>query len=102
MESVSRVRGELGEDSVSFAFPYGDRQAVGKRELELMKELMSNHKITHAVTTRFAHIHANHCEFPFALPRIAVDCRDTLERFRLKLRGVDSLIKNKGKQFVTQ
>lgn len=79
-----------------FAYPFGGIDAVSPREHLLAKQA----GFRSAVTTRFGHLHSEHRNHLFAIPRITVDYFDTLPTIISKLSGMESMIEHRGKRFV--
>jgi peptidoglycan/xylan/chitin deacetylase (PgdA/CDA1 family) len=86
----------LGHSVDHLAYPFGGSAQVCRREFEAACEA----GFRSAFTTRFGHLHAKHRKFLHSLPRITIDCRDTISVFRQKLMGVESVIQHRGKRVV--
>jgi peptidoglycan/xylan/chitin deacetylase (PgdA/CDA1 family)/GT2 family glycosyltransferase len=79
--SIATIREKLGIDSVPFAYPYGRRGDYGRREENYLTEL----------GVKFAFSTACGAAGPdssrLRLPRINIDCSDTLPTFQAKVLG---------------
>jgi len=95
--SRQRLEEELGHPVPFFAYPYGGAEEAGRREFRLCQA----EGFDFAVTTRSGHWHPGHAKNLFALPRIMMEYFDTLEEFRFKLSGLDALLRQRGRHFVT-
>ncbi len=87
MHSNKILQEQLGEPAKYFAYPFGDAQACGVREAEVLKGL----KLEASFTTRSGHLFSAHKAHMMKIPRITIDYFDTLPRFRRKLSGVESI-----------
>lgn len=95
--SRERLERELGHSVPHFAYPFGSPAEAGARDFDLCRE----EGFETAVTTRAGHWHRGHREHLTALPRIMVEYYDDDEAFRFKLTGLDALLQQKGRRFVT-
>ncbi len=96
-QSRRRLEQQLGHPVPYFAYPFGGPSETGAREIAICAE----QAFEFALTTRIGHWQAGHRDHLFALPRIMVEYRDTLEDFRFKLSGLEALLRQKGRRFVT-
>ncbi len=96
-QSRQRLEQQLGHPVPYFAYPFGGPSETGPREMAMCDE----QGFEFALTTRIGHWHSGHRNHPFALPRIMVEYRDTLNDFRFKLSGLEAFLRQKGRRFVT-
>lgn len=88
----------LGARPRHFAYPYGYREAVGKREADLAAEA----GFKTALTTRHGVIHKRHAGHLRCLPRISVNGRyQDIDYVNAMLSGLTTPIANLGKTVVT-
>ena len=97
LESRSRIESHIDSDVFHFAYPYGGRSEVGRREFSIAKH--SGYRT--AVTSRIGSIfteHANHLE---SLPRydICSDCNE--EHLNSMINGSLALVENNLRRVVT-
>ena len=78
----------LGRPVLHFAYPFGGSDAVGFREMRLVREA----GYASACVTHLGHICVNCARTPYALPRITVDHSDTMLTLKRKLSGIDTFI----------
>ena len=95
--SRRRLEQQLGHPVPYFAYPFGGPDEAGPREIAICAE----QGFEFALTTRSGHWHAGHRAHPCALPRIMIEYDDTLDDFRFKLSGLEALLRQKGRRFVT-
>lgn len=99
MERADRIlQLELGRRPRHLAYPYGSALAVGKREVQLAREV----GYASAVTTRHGMLHGEHAAHLHALPRISVNGRfQKMRHVRTMLSGVTAPLANAGRRVVT-
>ena len=89
----------LGRPIEHVAFPYGSRQAVGRRELDLAAKL----GFTSAVTTRHGTLQPEHRNHLAALPRLTVNGHyQSLKTIDVFLSGTSTALANGFHRVVTQ
>ena len=86
-ESKREIEEHIGKPCEHFAYPYGDRQAVGRRDAMLAQKA----GFLTAVSTRSGHIFLKHLEHQHILPRLTIDFFDDLKRFKRKLNGTEAI-----------
>jgi peptidoglycan/xylan/chitin deacetylase (PgdA/CDA1 family) len=92
------LQSQLGETPRHLAYPYGNAEAVGCREVELTREAA----YVWGVTTRHGVLHAEHAGFLQALPRISLNGRyQSVAHIRTMLSGVTTPLANAGRMVVT-
>ncbi|MDC0357504.1 polysaccharide deacetylase family protein [Oligoflexia bacterium] len=96
-ESRQKLESQLEHAVAHFAYPFGEADHVGPKEFHAVQ----NAGFHSAFTTRSGHLHAEHKDHLFALPRIAIDYNDTIEKYKWKLSGLEALVQRKGKRLVT-
>lgn len=97
-DSVTAIEIETGTRPVHFAYPYGTRDAVGPREVELACEA----GFRSAVTTRHGVLRTGHEQHMHALPRISVNGEfQRLAYMRSLLSGLTTPLANGGRRLVT-
>lgn len=87
----------LGKTPAYMAYPYGEAGQVKSAETEVAKEL----GYEAAFTTRSGQLHSEHSEHLFALPRVAIDYFDTIDKIKWKLSAGGAFILQKAKRVVT-
>jgi peptidoglycan/xylan/chitin deacetylase (PgdA/CDA1 family) len=90
------LESRLGHSVDHLAYPFGGNSQVCRREFEAAGEV----GFRSGFTTRFGHLHATHQKFLHSLPRITIDCGDTISVFKQKLMGIESVIRHRGKRVV--
>jgi len=86
------LEAELGARPKHFAYPYGNRPAVGQREFDMINEL----GFASAVTTRPGAVHIKHGAHLAALPRISLNGRFQRNRYtKTLLSGAPALLANR-------
>jgi peptidoglycan/xylan/chitin deacetylase (PgdA/CDA1 family) len=89
---------ETGQVVTSFAYPFGDRESAGRREVDILKQL--GFKL--AFTTRNGWLFGEHCSTPYLLPRINVSGSfRTLRHFEARLNGLATLRESGLRRFVS-
>lgn len=97
-DSVAAIENETGTRPQHFAYPYGTRDAVGPREVELARQA----GFRSAVTTRHGVLRAGHEHHMHALPRISVNGNfQRLAYMRSLLSGLTTPLANGGRGLVT-
>ncbi len=96
--SKERLEEVLGHSIGTFAYPFGSRVEVGKREFDLVKEL----GFKSGVTSRFGHIQSEHKDYVSALPRVYISHHDNMSNFKAKLYGVEAMFRKKGKRVIVE
>lgn len=94
-QSQEILESKIGKKVLYFAYPFGTREAVGKREFDIVKGL----GFKMAFTTRDGFIyplHRNHME---CLPRIGLPNNEDLDFIT---SGAKSALKNRFKTFITE
>lgn len=94
---LDRLEEILGIRPKTFAYPFGDRQACGVREVDIC----SHTGVEFAFGTRIGNIFPQHRLYQFILPRQKIDFFDDISTFVSKLTGVDSCLRNPLNRFVT-
>ncbi len=89
---------ELGERPVHFAYPYGGRDALGPREVEIVRGA----GYRSAVTTRHGLLRPAHKDHLLELPRISVNGEyQSTHYVDTMLSGITVPVANRGRRFVT-
>ena len=89
--SRCEIGDRLGTTIDHFAYPFGGRDAAGKREFALCKQL----GLKTAVTTRHGLVQPQHRDHTFSLPRISVNGhRQKLAPLRVMLSGASTALVN--------
>lgn len=83
-ECRDRIAAEARVTVRHFAYPFGNRQAVGSREVELAERV----GYSTAVTTLPGNLYPEHLRYRFALPRHGIGRSDGSATVRLKLAGL--------------
>jgi peptidoglycan/xylan/chitin deacetylase (PgdA/CDA1 family) len=97
-EGRRRIMAQLGREPRHFAYPYGFAQAVGPREVALVRQA----GYLSAVTTRHGVLREDHIDHLHALPRLSLNGRfQNLAHLRTMLRGLTTPLANGGRRLVT-
>lgn len=97
-QSADVLKVELGSKPIHFAYPYGGKLAVGKREVEIAKDA----GFSSAVTTRHGLIQARHKNHLHALPRISINGNyQNVDYVKTMLSGITVPFANYGKTTIT-
>jgi peptidoglycan/xylan/chitin deacetylase (PgdA/CDA1 family) len=98
MERSRRALEDRAGATVShFAYPFGGRAQVGPRESDLAAAL----GFRSAFTALEGHLHDQHAQSPFLLPRFPITRRDGIVGLRFKLSGWRALLQNRRQRLVT-
>lgn len=96
--AADMIAEETGRTPDHMAYPYGYRQAVGPREVELARKA----GFRSAVTTRHGVLQPQHAHHLHALPRISVNGRyQQVAHVRTMLSGLTTVVANSGRCVVT-
>jgi peptidoglycan/xylan/chitin deacetylase (PgdA/CDA1 family) len=92
IESGKRIESELQKPVRHFAYPYGNKDATGKREFELAKSA----GYQTAVVTRLGTVQSQHAQHLHALPRVMISGRyQNLRYIEALISGVPGHLANK-------
>lgn len=97
LESKKRMELKLNCEVKHFAYPYGGREEVGKREFELAKEC----GFQTATTTRSANIFLEHRNYLNCLPRFDMANGVTPQKMQFLTSGITHCFHNRFKRVVT-
>jgi peptidoglycan/xylan/chitin deacetylase (PgdA/CDA1 family) len=92
-----RIADKIGLTTDLFAYPSGGSDEAGMREFKLAEKA----GFKASFTTRTGHIFKRHQSYMQCLPRIILDYTDSLDGFKWKLSGFDTLHQNNGRFFIT-
>ncbi len=93
-QSIKLIEQHTGKKIKHFAYPFGDTQSFGQREINILK--LNN--IQTATTTLSKNITRQSLKYPLTLPRIAVGMSMTEDTFDLIRYGVIPMIRNRGRR----
>ncbi len=97
-QAAGVIEVELGQRPAHFAYPYGNAGAVGRREVDLVKQA----GYRSAVTTRHGLLHEQHRSFLHCLPRISVNGEYQRPHYmQTMLTGITVPAANRGRRIVT-
>ncbi|MEE2778775.1 MAG: polysaccharide deacetylase family protein [Acidobacteriota bacterium] len=96
-EGKKRLEHELGHPVVHLAYPFGEVEQVGVREVRLAEAV----GFRSAFTTRAGHLCRSHAGHLRALPRLMVAHDDSMLDLEWKCSGLQHLIGRRGRRLVT-
>ncbi len=94
--SKEKLEKLINKEIKHFSYPFGSVREVGKREMEIVKDL----GFMSATTTRAGVLFRNHLKYMESLPRIAISPDTTIEMLQGLVKGREMFMRNSKNRIV--